>query len=128
MDDGILQAYKLINTAAPGDMPKDVLEVLTLDGEPLEWQFENRVVGYNRQYVAMGVGERVDMLIRIWRADQIRIGMIAILTEYEGQENPLGDQYRISNVQHLTDEDGLKVTDLTLYRLDELYEVNAAEP
>lgn len=125
MDDGILQVYKLINTAAPGDMPKDELEVLTLDKEPLEWQFENRVIGYNRQYVAMGVGERVDMLIRIWRADQIRIGMIAILTEYDGQENPLGDQYRISNVQHLTNEDGLKVTDLTLYRLDELYEVNA---
>ena len=34
-----------------------------------------------------------------------------------------GDQYRIDNVQHLLDDDGLKVTDLTLSRMDELYEI-----
>ena len=32
-------------------------------------------------------------------------------------------QYRIDNVQHLLDEDGLKITDLTLRRLDKLYDV-----
>ena len=123
MDDGLVRVYKLVNTAPSGEMPKEQLVPLEYNDEVLEWQFLSRTVGYNRQYEAMGVGERVDMLIRIWRADRIRIGMYAILTEYEGQENPDGDQYRIDNVQHILDENGLKITDLTLYRLDELYEI-----
>jgi hypothetical protein len=67
------------------------------------------------------------MLIRIWRCP-VRIGMYAVLTDYEGQENPDGDQYRIDNVSNNTDENGLKITDLTLYRMDQLYEVFTEEP
>lgn len=126
MNDGLVVLCELTNLAEAGDMPHEVLSPLTEDGEALEWSFEDRVIGYNRQYVAKGVSERVDMLIRIWRAPA-RIGMYAVLTDYEGQENPDGDQYRIDNVQHLLNEDGLKVTDLTLYRLDQLYEVSSAE-
>lgn len=123
MDDGLCIICNLENDAESGDMPHDVLKPLK-DGENIaEWQFESRKIGYNRQYEAKGVSERVDMLIRIWQAP-VRIGMYAILSEYEGQENPEGDQYRIDNVQPLTDDDRLKVTDLTLYRLDELYEVS----
>ena len=103
-------------------MPKPQLKPLSLDDEVLTWQFEERTVGLNRQYLAKGVSERVDLLIRIERAPA-RIGMYAVLTDYEGQINPEGDQYRIDNVQHLLDGYGLKVTDLTLYRLEELYDV-----
>lgn len=124
MNDGLVILCNLKNLEEPGDMPNEALVPLTEDDEAQEWSFEDRVIGYNRQYVAMGVSERVDMLIRIWRAPA-RIGMYAVLTDYEGQENPDGDQYRIDNVQHLLNEDGLKVTDLTLYRLDQLYEVSS---
>lgn len=103
-------------------MPSMKLVPLEYEGEKLTWGFENRVVGMTRQYQAKGVSERVDMLIRIWHAP-VRIGMYAVLTDYDDQENPEGDQYRIDNVQQLTDDNGLKVTDLTLYRMDELYEV-----
>ena len=123
MDDGILKLYRLENTAGSGYMPKDRLVDL---GE--EWQFQERTIGYNRQYAAQGVGEQVDMLVRIWRAASARIGLYAILTDYDGQENESGDQYRISNVQNVLDENGLKVTDLTLYRLDELYEIVTEQP
>ena len=127
MDAGIATIYALKNTAEAGDMPKERLAVQTdRDGNDLIYQFEERVVGYGRQYDAKGVNERVDMLIRIWRAP-VRIGMYVVLTDYEGQENEAGDQYRIDNVQQLVDDDGLKVTDLTLYRLDDFYEVLAAE-
>jgi hypothetical protein len=34
-----------------------------------------------------------------------------------------GDAYIITNVQHMLDEDGLRVTDLTLSREDKNYEV-----
>lgn len=125
MDAGFLKICRLVNSAAAGDMPAEVLEPLTDNcGGALIWQFEERVIGYGRQYQAKGVMERVDMLVRTWR-NPARIGMYAVLTDYEGQENPAGDQYRIDNVQNLLDINGLKVTDLTLYRMDELYEVIA---
>lgn len=123
MNDGLIILCSLTNLAESGDMPREVLEPLKEEGEIQEWGFEDRVVGYGRQYEAKGVSERIDMLVRIWRAPA-RIGMYAVLTDYEGQENPEGDQYRIDNVQQTLNRDGLKVTDLTLYRLDQLYEVS----
>lgn len=121
-DAGIVTICKLTDSAAAGDMPKEFLDPQSKS------YFEERSVGYNRQYAAMGVNERVDMLIRIWRDASIRVGMYAVLTDYEGQQNEDGDQYRINNVQQLLDDDGLKVTDLTLYRMDELYEVINSDP
>lgn len=119
MDAGTVTICTLVNTAGEGDRPKYKL----VRGR--SHFFEERVVGYGRQYEAKGVNERVDMLIRIWRDASVRIGMYALLTDYEGQENEQGDQYRIDNVQGVLDGDGLKVTDMTLYRLDELYETIA---
>lgn len=120
-DAGLVTICTLDDMAEPGNMPDEKLNPLS------QHYFEERSVGYNRQYAAMGVNERVDMLIRIWREPTVRIGMFALLTEYEGQVNENGDQYRIDNVQHLLDDDGLKVTDLTLYRMDELYEVSESD-
>lgn len=117
MDDGIIKICDLTNLAPDGDMPRNQLTVLD------EMYFESRTVGYNRQYAAKGVNEQVDMLVRVWRNNTVHIGMYAVLTNYEGQVNESGDQYRIDNVQHLLDDDGLKVTDLTLSRMDELYEI-----
>lgn len=122
-DAGIVTICKLTNTAASGLMPKEELIPLEYEGEILTWRFEDRFIGYSRQYEAKGVGERIDKLIRIWNAPQVRIGYYAVLTDYEGQENESGDQYRIDNVQPQIDENGLKVTDITLYRLDELYDI-----
>ena len=127
-DAGIVTICKLENIAPQGDMPREMLVPLKdEDDNVLTWQFEERVIGFSRQYNAKSVEERVDMLIRIWRCP-VRIGMYAVLTDYEGQENPDGDQYRIDNVSNNTDENGLKITDLTLYRMDELYEVLTEEP
>lgn len=121
MDAGLVTLCNLVNTAEDGDMPKE--QLVPVD----TWQFEERAVGYNRFYAAAGANQRVDMLIRIWRAPA-HIGQYAVLTDYEGQENEGGDQYQIDSVQQLLDRNGLKVTDLTLRRVDKLYEVLAAEP
>lgn len=127
MDAGYCTIYALKNTAETGDMPKDkLIPQIDKNGNELKYLFEERVIGYGRQYEARGVNERVDMLIRIWRCP-VRIGMYVVLTDYEGQENEYGDQYRIDNVQNVLDDNGLKVTDLTLYRMDKLYEVIAGE-
>ena len=108
--DGIAKAYELINSAAKGDMPAMKLK------EHCDFYYAERTVGFSRQYAARGVQEQVDLLIRIWYDNTIRIGMYCIPED--------GEQYRITNVQHLYD-DGLKVTDLTLQRLEQNYEVDA---
>ena len=112
-DDGMLTVCNLINMAPPGAMPAQQLQKIS------EHFFGEKMVGYGRQYAAMGVNEQVDMLVRIWRDASIRIGMYAVL---EGNI-----QYRIDNVQQLLDDDGLRVTDLTLRRLDSNYDVKAED-
>lgn len=113
-DDGLITIYTLAEVEEPGDMPK---EQLVKHSEHL---FGERTVGYGRQYAAKGVNEQVDKLVRFWEDRTIRIGMYAII----GDDPSDGEQFRIDNVQHLKDEDGLKVTDLSLRRLDELYEID----
>ena len=113
-DDGLITIYTLEEVEEPGDMPK---EQLVKQSEHL---FGERTVGYGRQYAAKGVDEQVDELVRIWEDRTIRIGMYAII----GDDPETGEQFRIDNVQHLKDEDGLKVTDLSLRRLDDLYDID----
>lgn len=109
LDSGVLTLCTLQNTAALGAMP---VERLVPQGS--HW-FGERTVGYGRQYAAKGVNEQVDLLARIWQDRTARIGMYALLDS--------GEQYRIDNVQQLWDDDGLRVTDLTLHRLETLYDV-----
>ena len=116
MDAGLVHICTLVNAAEAGDMPKYELQIEdTL-------QFEERNYYIDRIYEANGATERYDMLIRVWRVSA-KIGQYALLTDYEGQENADGDQYQIEDVRNTTDYRGLKVTDLTLKKVNELYEV-----
>ena len=111
-DSGKATFCTLTNAAQAGYMPAMRLVVSS------ESYFEERTVGINRYYAAQGVNEQIDLLIRIWRDTSVRIGMYAVLSMSEND-----GQYRITNVQHLLDDDGLKVTDVTLSRLDNLYDL-----
>lgn len=110
LDSGILKLYRLVNTAPNGNMPNEKL--VYVDSA----YYGERTVGYNRQYAAKAVNESVDKLIRIWRDESISAGMYVLLED--------SNQYQIDFVQHLLDDDGLKVTDLTLSRLEKNYELN----
>ena len=109
LDAGVLTICSLVDSSTTGQKP---IKRLQLGNDCF---YGERIVGYGRQYAAMGVSERIDMLVRIWQDRSVRTGMYVLL------EN--GEQYRIGNVQHLADCDGLLVTDLSLERLDDLYEV-----
>lgn len=109
LDAGTLTLCTLQNTAHPGAMPQEHL----IPGETCF--YGERTVGYNRQYAAMGVNERIDMIARIWQNRAARAGMYALLDN--------GEQYRITFAQQLLDDDGLRVTDLTMERLETLYDV-----
>ena len=108
-DDGILRLCKLKETAPNAAMPKEELE------EKLKAFFGVRTVGYGRYYAAIGVNQRVDMLIRSWYMPEAEVGMYVVLES--------GSQYRIDNVQHLIDDDDLRVTDLTLQKMEALYDI-----
>jgi len=109
--DGIVYLAELKNTADAGDMPHDRLQYISR-----HW-YEERMIGLTRQYAAKGARERIDMIIRIREfKPAARIGLFAILGN--------GDQFRILNVSRgYDDEHGLKFTELTLERLDKLYDI-----
>ena len=113
-DAGLVSICTLINTAAAGDMPVERLNILET------MFFGELTVGMNRFYAAQGVNQQVDLMIRVWRCPCAQAGRYAVLThsDYNGQ-------YRIQQVQHRLDDDGLKVTDLTLTRLESNYDVAA---
>lgn len=110
LDSGVIEVCRLENNTEAGNKPREILV-------PIQKHFYGeRIVGYGRQYAAKGVNEQIDMIARVWQDRGIRIGMYAVV---DG-----ADQYRIDNVQHLYDEDGIRVTDLTLSRLEDLYDVS----
>ena len=111
-DAGVVSLCNLVNTAPAGRMPAERLVKVS------EAYFGERTVGYGRYYAAQGVNEHVDLLIRSWRMPEARIGMYAVLSQSDND-----GQYRITLVQHTIDENGLKVTDLTLRRMERNYEL-----
>lgn len=116
-DDGIVTVCNLINTSSSGMMP-----VYELD-ELYTQCYEERSISMNRAYLARGVDEQIDMVIRIDSDGQRpKIGQYALLQYYDGQEEEQGDQYRITLVQPVSDDHGLKAYDLTLSRLEKNYD------
>ena len=111
--DGTLRLYTLENTAEAGEMPVYKL----VEKCDKDFFFADRVVGYNRQYAALGADQYISKLVRLWDVP-VEAGEYAIIDDV---------QYRIDMVQRLKDEDGLKVVDLTLAKLEERYDCAADE-
>ena len=110
--DGTLRIYSLRNTAAPGEMPREML----VETIPEDLYYSDRVIGVTRLYAAKGANQQISKLVRIWDVP-VEIGNYAVL---DGQ-----DQYRIDVIQPAKDDEGLKVVDLTLVREENHYEVLA---
>lgn len=109
-DAGIVRFYNVEESATGGAMPARSLVLHS-------WQYyEERSIGVTRMYAARGANCQIDGLIRVWQDRSIMPDMIAIIED--------GLQYRIDSVQHTVDDDGIKVTDLTLIRLGECYDVD----
>lgn len=111
-DDGILKIYEVTNTAANGYMPSYTKTLVS------SHFFEFRTVGYGRYFDAAGVNERVDLVCRIWEDRNIHNDYVVLLN---------GEYYRIVQIQHLFDDDNLRVTDLSLERISDIEEVEEEE-
>ena len=110
--DGTLRIYSLENTAAPGEMPREML----VETIPEDLYYSDRVIGVTRLYAAKGANQQISKLVRIWDVP-VEIGNYVIV---DGR-----DQYRIDAIQPAKDDEGLKVVDLTLVREEDYYEVLA---
>ena len=110
--DGTLRIYSLKNTAAPGEMPLEML----VETIPEDLYYSDRVIGVTRLYAAKGANQQISKLVRIWDVP-VEIGNYAVLDRQ--------DQYRIDVIQPTKDDEGLKVVDLTLVREENHYEVLA---
>lgn len=108
--DGTLRIYALENTAAPGEMPREML----VETIPEDLFYTDRVIGVTRFYAAKGADQQISKLVRIW-AVPVEIGNYVIA---DGS-----DQYRIDVIQPGRDEEGLKIVDLTLVREENHYDV-----
>ncbi|MEL4861587.1 hypothetical protein AAEU42_10110 [Pseudoflavonifractor phocaeensis] len=73
-----------------------------------EHPYGERTVGMSRYYASLAENLRTDLLVRIWRDRDVLTSDMCGIGE---------NQYRILQVQHTLDEDGLQVTDLSLERV-----------
>lgn len=74
-----------------------------------EQPFGERTVGLQRFYSAVGVSQRADRLIEIWRDDTVNVRDVCQIGE---------TYYLIQQCANAADEDGLLVTRLTLEQTD----------
>lgn len=119
LDSGKVTFCDLTDVSGAADMPKHVLKPV------YPCMFENRIVGFNRRYAAMGVNQDISALIRIWRpplredrTPMVAVGMYAVLEESE-----LDGQYRVDVVQPLVNFDGIAITEITLSKLETNYDI-----
>lgn len=113
-NDGIITIYSLENLRENALMPE-----LKLVPKAAAF-FDLRSISYSRQYMAQGINSQVDQLARTLYMPEAMIGDYRTLNK-----EPL--QYRITNISHLRDNDGIRVTDITLTRLNDDFQVQEAD-
>ncbi|MCR1842759.1 head-tail adaptor protein [Murimonas intestini] len=106
-DDGIVKIYGVENAAEPGNKPKDKLAYKE------SYYFGYEKIGLTRHYNAAAVKEKVDEVIHIQQDRSIRAKDVAVMED--------GMQCRITFVQHGEDENGIRISILSLERIGEVY-------
>lgn len=106
-DGGILTLFKLIDTATPGDMPKEQLVAVAKS------YYSYVQVGVTRQYAALGANRAFDTVVRCHNLERLPDDVAYAILED-------GLQYRIDTTRAIVDEDALE---LTLVRLGTNYDV-----
>ena len=109
LDRGTAEVRRESQLTPSGNMPQ------ANKAKIFESYYGERTVGFNRYFTAMANDSRADLLIRIQRFDVSiadEISLISVLGNGEPQI------FKVVQVQHLTDEDGPLMTDLTLERTE----------
>lgn len=107
-DDGIIGIYERINTAGKGELPKPALRLKS------RHYFSYETLGYNRYYEAKKIQDEISDVIDIERNRNISNQDIVVMEDDQSQ-------YQISMVQHAFDDDGIKITRITLSHINEQF-------
>lgn len=113
LDAGIARIYRGTNAAAPGSMPQ-----MQYTTPYFASYYGSKTVGITRFWTAAAHDDRADLLIEVQRNSGISTADRCQLQPSFDLES--AGYYKILQVQHLLDEDGLPVTDLTLQRVEAL--------
>lgn len=111
LDSGVLTVWRGTNTAPAGTKPE-------LSYVPL-WEscYGEKTVGVTRWYTARQHGDRPDCVVQVPRTYELRTGDdLVTLSPFTHRDG--GGAYKLVQIQQVTDEDGLPMTDLTLERND----------
>lgn len=106
-DDGILSICRTVDTAKPGMKPEIRLE----RKEQYYFGFDN--IGIARYYTAMQANQQISAVVNIPDWGDISTLDICVLED--------GRQYKVAMCQPTTDENGLRITKLSLERIGEEY-------
>lgn len=102
-DDGILTLYDATNIAESGNMP--VYEHVKRG----DYHFQFETVGYQRYYTAMKADRLIEHIVDV--PDWITVEPESTVVMEDGE------RYRIQFAQRTYDDDGLKMTRLTLEKV-----------
>lgn len=106
-DDGILTIYREENMAKPGERPVPGL----VEKEKFYFSFDT--LGINRYYTAMQNQQQIEAVVNIPGWSDIVSTDICVLES--------GQQYKIGMLQPMTDENGQRITKISLERISEDY-------
>lgn len=112
-DAGIATIYAKRETAEAGLMPQPAWDVVKAQS-----YYATRTVGVTRYWQAQGHNDQIDLLIRIDRNASISTRDRCYLSPWTIET--ADGWYKILQVQHVTDEDGLLATELSLERIEEV--------
>lgn len=107
-DDGIIQVYEVKNISKPGNKPKDGLyykssHYITYDK-----------VGITRFYAAKAANNHIDEVVNIQQDRSVMPGNVAIMED--------STQFKIVQAQQGVDENGLRISTLSLERIGDIYD------
>lgn len=107
-DDGVVRIYLISDISVNGNMP---VEGLVYDEA---FHFGYYTLGINRFYTAKAAKQQIEAVIDIpgWKPYQSDL-TVAVMED--------DTQYIVRLVQPILDEDGLRITRLSLERIDENY-------
>lgn len=112
LDAGIAIIYRQTDARAQKwEMPE-----MTSKTEIFRSYYGEKTVGFSRYYTAMQNNDQADLLIEIIRCGKIFATDICTLEPF-GTSGAEGT-FKITQVQHVLDDDGIAMTDLTLQRLE----------
>ena len=114
LDAGICTVYSLISASNEGAMMKEVLK------EKASSYFGLLKLGINRVYLAKKADEKIELVIKIWQDQTIRPEKDYCILN-DGIHG--SDQFLIRTVQHTEDDDGLKISILSLEKSEKIYEI-----